>query len=231
MSEQSYNTVNFRVLLAGKANSGKSSLVRQFVSNTFSTMHHLTLGPEMSQKIFYPQDFAAESQHLDATIKKILEDTCVRLTVVDCPGQDSTAKITPQALRQSDASFICFDVTYRASFDEVPKWLELVKSHSPNSMCILVGCKADLADSRAVEKSEASAWAAAQGLPYFETSAKENSNVQSTFKFMTVSLRERWVVEEKKRIEENQPKKNNAAKVQPGVTTQNKKKDEGGCCK
>ena len=48
---------------------------------------------------------------------------------------------------------------------------------NPNMLMALAGNKADLADSRAVTKEEASAYAEENGLAFCETSAKTNVNV------------------------------------------------------
>ena len=193
----------------------------------------------MSNKIYYPQDLASENKQLDPLAEKIFNNTCIRLTIVDCPGQQSATQITPQALRKSDAAFLCFDVCDRHGFEDVQKWFDLVKNHSPESLCVLVGCKIDKDFARVVDKAEASAWASSKGLPYFETSAKDNSNVESTFKFVTVNLRQRWYGEEKVKIANNQQHQDqtnrNNGRVRPGVDLNNnnksQKSESGGCCK
>ena len=183
------NIVNFKVVLAGNAACGKTSLVRQFVDGQFGDTS-ATAGPEVSCFVYDPAELI--SPQLDGAAAELFAKTTVRLNTWDLPGQTSLAEATPMSLRNADCAFICFDITNRLSFDQVEKWLELVRRQSPNVMPILVGCKCDLDEARVISKPDADAAARSMNLAYFETSAKSNDNVQSTFKFVAVSLRQRW---------------------------------------
>lgn len=64
-------------------------------------------------------------------------------------------------------------------------WLGLHTQGNPNMLMALAGNKADLADSRAVTKEEASAYAEENGLAFWETSAKTNVSVLEVSHFLT----------------------------------------------
>ncbi len=79
---------------------------------------------------------------------------------------------------------VTFDVTNATSFNNVKNWLESIYQHAdPNIVKALVGNKIDL-DDRAVPYEEAKALADQHKMPYFETSAKLNKNVDELISYM-----------------------------------------------
>lgn len=108
----------------------------------------------------------------------------VRLSVFDSAGQERFSQICSSFIRGANGVIICFDVTNRTTFDDLDKWLERCKMHSiPGTPVMLVGCKCDEDGKRKVRREEAEGWARANGnIPYIETSAKSNVNVQEAFR-------------------------------------------------
>jgi GTPase SAR1 family protein len=74
---------------------------------------------------------------------------------------------------------IAFDLTNSESFEGVKTWMNSIYKHSDPSIAkVLVGNKLDLEGERVVSKSEAQKIAQEHGMSYFETSAKDNINIQ-----------------------------------------------------
>jgi len=74
---------------------------------------------------------------------------------------------------------IAFDLTNAESFEGVKTWMNSIYKHSDPSIAkVLVGNKLDLEAERVVSKSEAQKIANEHGMEYFETSAKNNHNIQ-----------------------------------------------------
>ena len=74
---------------------------------------------------------------------------------------------------------IAFDLTNQESFDNVTTWLNSIYQHSdPNIAKVLVGNKLDLVEERKITKSQALKIAHEHGIEYFETSAKEDTNIK-----------------------------------------------------
>jgi GTPase SAR1 family protein len=64
-------------------------------------------------------------------------------------------------------------------------WLRELSQHTPsNARTILVGTKADLADRRQVSTEEAKEFAQHAGIPYIETSARSNINIEEAMKML-----------------------------------------------
>jgi small GTP-binding protein len=183
--------LSIKVLVCGDASVGKSSLVRQFCDRSFTLGTQTTTGPEVSCFSFAPHELDGAPQ-ADAGAAELFARTTVRLSVWDTPGQRTIVEATPQSLRNADAAFVCFDVCGRASFDQLSRWIDLVRRHSPSALIVVVGCKSDMDDCRVVARADVDAFARLHDAPCFETSAKNNLNVVPTFKFVAVSLRQRW---------------------------------------
>ena len=60
-----------------------------------------------------------------------------------------------------------------------------------NARIILVGNKSDLSESRAVSTEQGNELAESLGIQYFETSAKDNTNIKQTFDALVDEISER----------------------------------------
>jgi GTPase SAR1 family protein len=60
----------------------------------------------------------------------------------------------------------------------------IYKHADPNISKVLVGNKVDLEEKRVITKSEAQKIAQEHGMDYFETSAKENINIQEVINYI-----------------------------------------------
>lgn len=113
--------------------------------------------------------------------------------------------ITRAYYRNSVGGLLLFDITNRRSFQNVHEWLEEARSHvQPHSIVfLLVGHKCDLEPQRQVSQQEAEKLAAAYGMRYVETSARDAINVERAFTELTrdifelvkngeISIQEGW---------------------------------------
>ena len=105
----------------------------------------------------------------------------MKIIVWDTAGQERFHSIATSTIKNSHGIALCFDVTTKKSFDNLPLWLKDIKAKNTEIPIVLFGNKCDLIDKRVVEEEEAEAFANANKLEYFETSAKENINVEEGF--------------------------------------------------
>ena len=81
---------------------------------------------------------------------------------------------------------LVYDITDLQSFQNLDSWLiEIEKNASKNVYKILVGNKCDMERERKVTVKEGKDFAAKYGMKFFETSAKESTNVSEAFITMT----------------------------------------------
>ncbi|TNV77454.1 hypothetical protein FGO68_gene2746 [Halteria grandinella] len=114
------------------------------------------------------------------------EDIAVKIW--DTAGQERFRTITYSFYKQANGVIVTFDVTNATSFNNVKNWLESIYQHAdPNIVKALVGNKIDL-DDRVVSTEEAKRLADQHKMPYFETSAKLNKNVDELISYMMVQV-------------------------------------------
>uniref|UniRef100_A0A914HBN9 Ras-related protein Rab-35 n=1 Tax=Globodera rostochiensis TaxID=31243 RepID=A0A914HBN9_GLORO len=169
----------FKLLIIGDSGVGKSSLLLRFSDNTFSTSYITTIGV----------DFKIRT--ITVMGKKI------KLQIWDTAGQERFRTITSTYYRGTHGVIVVFDVTSVESFNNVKRWLHEIDTNCENVQKILVGNKVDEPGRRAVPEAEARRFAESMRINYFETSAKENLNVEQMFQCITEIVLESCVQREK----------------------------------
>ena len=90
--------------------------------------------------------------------------------------------ITSSYYRGAVCALLVFDVTRRATFENIERWLKELRDHTdPNIVVMLIGNKSDLRHLLAVSTEEGKTLAEAESLYFMETSALEATNVESAF--------------------------------------------------
>eukprot|EP01035_Chromulina_nebulosa_P021365 gene21365-27678_t len=153
------------MVVIGDTGVGKSCLLLQFVDRRFSAVHDLTIGVDFGSKIIE------------------LEGEKVKLQIWDTAGQESFRSIARSYYRDASGALLVFDVTRRETFKHLSRWLQEARQFAnPNIAVTLVGNKSDIAPpKRQVQRNEAEAFAAENGITYVETSAKTADGVDEAF--------------------------------------------------
>ncbi|XP_019089943.1 PREDICTED: ras-related protein RABG3a-like isoform X2 [Camelina sativa] len=113
----------------------------------------------------------------------------VTLQIWDTAGQERFQSLGAAFYRGADCCALVYDVNVLKSFDNLETWHEeFLKQASPSDPktfpFIVLGNKVDVdgGSSRVVSVKKAADWCASNGnIPYFETSAKEDFNVDEAF--------------------------------------------------
>ena len=152
-----------KLLLIGDSGVGKSCLLLRFSDNTFTTSFITTIG-------------------IDFKIKTIdLDGKKVKLQIWDTAGQERFRTITTAYYRGAMGILLVYDVTDESSFTNVRQWMRNIEQHaSKNVDKILIGNKCDLPN-RTVPVDKGEALAKDFNIPFMETSAKNNVNVENAF--------------------------------------------------
>jgi len=162
----------FKLLIIGDSGVGKSSLLLRFADNTFSASYITTIG-------------------VDFKIRTInVRGHKVKLQIWDTAGQERFRTITSTYYRGTHGVIVVFDVSNIESFSNVKRWLYEIDTHCEKVEKVLVGNKVDEPNRRAVTEIEARNFANSIGIKYFETSAKENVNVEQMFQSVTEDVLE-----------------------------------------
>ncbi|XP_013411313.1 ras-related protein Rab-35 isoform X2 [Lingula anatina] len=151
------------VLEGWKYRVGKSSLLLRFADNTFSGTYITTIG-------------------VDFKIRTIeVNGEKVKLQIWDTAGQERFRTITSTYYRGTHGVIVVYDVTSGESFANVKRWLHEIDQNCDVVNRILVGNKDDNPDGKVVLTHDAQRFAEQMGIQLFETSAKDNKNVEEMF--------------------------------------------------
>ena len=106
----------------------------------------------------------------------------MKLQIWDTAGQERFRSIQASYYKGANGILVVYDITNRNSFENLNSWLiEIEKNGNKNVYKLLIGNKSDLESQRKVSKEEGKEFAQINGMEFFETSAKENYQVQDAF--------------------------------------------------
>lgn len=184
----------FKILMLGDSGVGKSSLINRWTADTFNPTLVGTVGVDFKAK------------------KVQLPSENINVQVWDTAGQEQFHKITTSYYRGANGILLVYDISDHSSFNNVEYWIKNIKQHASASVHIaLVGNKLDLRtpDSNTVAFEMGSSLAAKFNVPYFETSAKDSTNVDGAFLTVVTSI----VESEKKKDPNSSPKRSSVRSI------------------
>ncbi len=155
-----------KCVLEGDGGVGKTTLVNQFVDETFEKDYKSTIGVSIMKKAVQFKEWDVE----------------VRLAIYDMAGQDQFKRVRRTYFAGAKAGFLVYDVTRPETFKNVEIWYKETMDAVPNLMLMLVANKIDLEGERKISQEEGQALAKKLGLAYFETSALNKDIVDEAFR-------------------------------------------------
>ena len=171
MSSQLEYDYLFKYLIIGNSGVGKSCLLIRFTDDKYEEGYVTTIGVDFKIKTL------------------IIEGKSVKLQIWDTAGQERFRNIVSSYYKGAQGIMMVYDITDLESFRYLDSWLkEIEKNASKNVYKILVGNKNDLEKNRKVTFEKGKEFANLHGMKFFETSAKENRNVEEAFKEMTKDI-------------------------------------------
>ncbi|XP_030751296.1 ras-related protein Rab-35 [Sitophilus oryzae] len=202
MASRDYDHL-FKLLIIGDSGVGKSSLLLRFSDNTFTGSYITTIGV----------DFKIKTVNID--------DEKVKLQIWDTAGQERFRTITSTYYRGTHGVVIVYDVTNGETFANVKRWLHEIDQNCEVVNRVLVGNKNDTPDRKVVLTEDAQRFADTMKIQLFETSAKDNINVEEMF--MTIT---RLVLKSKKEMKQLQSAQNDVVNLRDKKKSSKKSK----CC-
>ena len=120
------NTENYKIILLGETNAGKTTLYNKFIYNKdkFNYLSSITVDNE--------------TRTLEYKNKKYL------ITLYDTAGQERFRSITKSYYNMADGFLLMFDITDEKSLLAVKDWIEDIKSHNSSNIFLILGNKDDL---------------------------------------------------------------------------------------
>lgn len=169
MSASGRKRALLKVIILGNSGVGKTSLMNQYVNKKFTNQYKATIGAD-----FLTKDV-------------VIDDKQVTLQIWDTAGQERFQSLGVAFYRGADCCVLVFDMTNPKSFEALDSWRdEFLVQASPRDPekfpFVAIGNKLDETNKRKVQAARANSWCRSKnGIPYFETSAKQAINVDAAF--------------------------------------------------
>lgn len=152
--------VSKKIVVLGHFGVGKTSLIRRFVEDSFTTDYKVSIGVHITKKVI-----------------EISGDRQVSLILWDLEGTDDLSKIRDSYLLGTHGIIYVFDVTRPSTFKNLNSDLKIVSEKLPGISQIVVGNKVDL-----VVPTELDVVLKNQGIIYdYLSSAKTGGMVNDLF--------------------------------------------------
>ncbi|XP_076833336.1 ras-related protein Rab-38 [Brachyhypopomus gauderio] len=156
----------YKILVIGDLGVGKTSIIKRYVHQNFSSNYRATIGVDFALKVLN------------------LDQETIRLQLWDIAGQERFGNMTRVYYREAMGAFIVFDMTRPSTFEAVTKWKQdldakLGVSGGRRVPAVLLANKCDqgrdVLTNNGIEMED---FCRDNGfLGWFETSAKENINI------------------------------------------------------
>ena len=161
----------FKIIIIGPAAVGKSSLIRRFVDNAFSTDYQFTLGVDFMSKLveYEPTKYA-------------------RLSIWDIGGQDRFQAMRRNFYAGAQGTLLVFDLSREQTFYSMQDWLsdlhQTIKKDIPK---IIIGNKKDIVSEigYVIDWEMVRRFINNTKTNLIETSAKTGENVKKVFVHLT----------------------------------------------
>ena len=153
------NLTNDKITFIGDIGVGKTAIINRIIDNSFEDVYDPTIGIDYMEK----------------TIK--FQGQNIKVVLWDTSGQKRFKNLIPFYIAKDSCVFIVYDISSKNSFDNIPNWINFIKSIENNTTIILCGNKSDL-QNREVKKEEV---ALNEGIQFYEVSAKTGENIKNMF--------------------------------------------------
>ena len=164
MTETQFETI--KIVLLGESGVGKTSIISQFIDQTFQEDLQSSTGGTFSSKTFTYDN------------GKIL-----KLEIWDTAGQERYRALTKMFYKDANAAILVYDITRKRSFEELQNyWFEQIKESAPQNIMLVVDAnKCDLIQEEEVDEGVARDYSKGIGAIFCTTSAKSSVGINDLF--------------------------------------------------
>ena len=147
---------SLKIIVLGDSGVGKTNFIHRYANGYFTTTHTTTIGIDCKSKICT----------LPNSKKK------VKVNLWDTAGQERYMSINKLFFQRVQGIILMYDITSRKSYEQLSKWVKIIKNETCKTPVILVGNKYDQEEEkRIVRETEGSQFAKDNGFLFRETSA------------------------------------------------------------
>ena len=193
----------YKILVLGEIAAGKTCLIIRYTNGNFKEDSISTIGVDVKSK--------------DVTVNKVK----YKLNIWDTAGQEKFYSIGKTYYNGVNGIVIAFDLSEAGAIKKLNGWLSKLKENIDSTVIpiVIAGTKCDLKNIQ-IKKEAINVIASLHKSKYFETSAKNNINVDEAFQYLAEEII--------RRKREDNEEDNNTISDLNDAKTNNKK--EGKCC-
>ena len=160
-------SIEVKVVLIGESGVGKSSIIKQYATNTFD--------PDIESSI--------STKYFSKEIKLKPYNKKIKFNLWDTAGQERYRSLAKIFYKDANIIIFVYDIRIMKSFKELVNfWYKEVKENSgSNILYAVVGNKNDLYNEKQVDDNDVKKWADSINAIFQLTSAKENSGIELLF--------------------------------------------------
>ena len=168
-SNNQFDKLSLKFLTLGDSKIGKTSILERYVNKSFKENYLVTIG-------------------MDIRIKRLtINNNNIDIHITDTAGQERFRSISKMSYKRSDGILVGFALNDSKTFESISYWIEQIyenKGKNSDVSVVLFGNKCDDKKNIVVKEEEINKIKNKYGLKYFETSAKENINIQELFEYL-----------------------------------------------
>ncbi|RNC84950.1 MAG: GTP-binding protein [Winogradskyella sp.] len=153
-------SISKKIVLLGHYGVGKTSIIRQFVTNEFSSDYKVTIGVHILKK------------------EVLIKDELISLILWDIEGTDHINQISQAYLLGSHAFVFTYDISRPATYKNLLDQIDGLRNAFPNTLFKIIGNKLDLISEVNIDSD---AYKSIIEKTDYLTSAKTGENIEPLF--------------------------------------------------
>ena len=162
-----------KLIVVGETNVGKTSIISQYINNTFSEEYSMTMN---SDKLMKDIELSNGSK--------------INIEIWDTIGQSNYRIINNIFMKNTKIALLVYDITDHNSFDILNEFYKQVieVNEKENIFFAVTGNKSDKYEEQVVSKEEGEEYAKSINALFFETSATDHECIENLFKTVFLNI-------------------------------------------